>query len=224
MALRAGYFNPPTPCGVGPFSVDFFAGFDLYFNPPTPCGVGLQIFGYLVTSMSFQSTHPVRGGTSCKDGDMLSDDISIHPPRAGWDNLLKLGHGLGIHFNPPTPCGVGPIRLITQKITDNNFNPPTPCGVGQPGKNPKNPVNSISIHPPRAGWDSHATVSPLTRCNFNPPTPCGVGHANLSHINPSITFQSTHPVRGGTISTTCPSFEPAISIHPPRAGWDKIFS
>ena len=34
----------------------------------------------------FQSTHPVRGGTSNYRGDILMELISIHPPREGWDS------------------------------------------------------------------------------------------------------------------------------------------
>ena len=33
------YFNPPTPCGVGPPVVPLQYG-STHFNPPTPCGVG----------------------------------------------------------------------------------------------------------------------------------------------------------------------------------------
>ena len=38
----------------------------------------------------------------------------------------------------------------------------------------------------------------------------------------TLPFQSTHPVRGGTIAfKDLPAFD-AISIHPPREGWDSI--
>ena len=59
----------------------------------------------------------------------------------------------------------------------------------------------ISIHPPRAGWDSDGR--------------------RKSRSNSS--FQSTHPVRGGTRAAAL-RYVPVdgISIHPPRAGWDCI--
>ena len=78
------YFNPPTPCGVGPddlpalCQVGIFQSthplwggtgkskplrFAPYFNPPTPCGVG-PVNGALALSAGvFQSTHPLWGGT-----------------------------------------------------------------------------------------------------------------------------------------------------------------
>ena len=40
---------------------------------------------------------------------------------------------------------------------------------------------------------------------------------NLSQRMP---FQSTHPVRGGTLPSLCPFYYYRISIHPPREGWD----
>ena len=35
-------------------------------------------------------------------------------------------------------------------------------------------------------------------------------------------FQSTHPVRGGTHKRNTFAKVPAISIHPPREGWDTL--
>ena len=37
-----------------------------------------------------------------------------------------------------------------------------------------------------------------------------------------LIFQSTHPVRGGTISMEDSSHRNKISIHPPREGWDGV--
>ena len=78
---------------------------------------------------------------------------------------------------------------------------------------------------------------------FNPPAPCGAGRGLLSWPARALQFQSTRPVRGGTlqngeISEVEEYFNPPapcgagrytrnqiinkseISIHPPRAGRD----
>ena len=55
----------------------------------------------------FQSTHPVRGGTNIAGVWVPSFIISIHPPRAGWDTSSTHTACPILHFNPPTPCGVG---------------------------------------------------------------------------------------------------------------------
>ena len=99
-------FNPPTPCGVG-LSPGRNCPGHFYFNPPTPCGVGHKPDTRPFAKTSFQSTHPVWGGTGGAAGTLRAGGISIHPPRAGWDPCI--GHVLQrrVDFNPPTPCGVG---------------------------------------------------------------------------------------------------------------------
>ena len=81
-------FNPPAPCGAGPWYVAldyrvqdisihppragrdkadlYFVGGLLDFNPPAPCGAG-----------------PLAVGKKSKQGE-----ISIHPPRAGRDTMV----------------------------------------------------------------------------------------------------------------------------------------
>ncbi len=100
-------FNPPTPCGVGPELLKLIdamneisihpprVGWDglrqsnntgnRHFNPPTPCGVGLVRQGVGTELILFQSTHPVWGGTGVGRWSLIAKDISIHPPRVGWD-------------------------------------------------------------------------------------------------------------------------------------------
>ena len=56
----------------------------------------------------------------------------------------------------------------------------------------------ISIHPPREGWDAAAIPGRLLL----------------------LVFQSTHPVRGGTVLVKFFCYFVSISIHPPREGWD----
>ena len=178
--------------------------------------MGLHLFH----RVEFQSTHPVRGGTCGRRRPYHRSAISIHPPRAGWDWRRARRCITVSDFNPPTPCGVGRAESH-EDLQAGYFNPPTPCGVG-----PDAAVRSImgvpiSIHPPRAGWDSGIeypidtdfNFNPPTPCGvgpplpfpsllalryFNPPTPCGVGRINVYPYHNAIKFQSTHPVRGGT--------------------------
>ena len=173
-----------------------------------------------------------------------SRGISIHPPRVGWD-IMGFGAVLGqSNFNPPTPCGVGR-QGRAGRYCGPHFNPPTPCGVGllaslhhdqrlefqstHPVWGGTQPLQlaaiapSISIHPPRVGWDlpdgsvfchmcGFQSTHPVwggtapgdpgcrTAPHFNPPTPCGVGRRSLRGRLCRLGFQSTHPVWGGTSS------------------------
>ena len=66
---------------------------------------------------------------------------------------------------------------------------------------PENLVpGSISIHPPHAGWDGGNHPGQADRAYFNPPTPCGVGRWMRPTRMPATKFQSTHPMRGGTVA------------------------
>ena len=106
-----------------------------------------------------------------------------------------MGH---IDFNPPTPCGVGLGGRNFAKPNIVYFNPPTPCGVGRYDRFLVCNATKISIHPPRAGWDTDVSRASSRPTDFNPPTPCGVGLASGIYITDPGQFQSTHPVRGGT--------------------------
>ena len=47
-------------------------------------GVTLRL-SYYITTLQFQSTHPMRGVTSRQDGDAAPGRVSIHTPHAGCD-------------------------------------------------------------------------------------------------------------------------------------------
>ena len=98
-----------------------------------------------------------------------------------------------MHFNPPTPCGVGLGALSTPENDAFHFNPPTPCGVG------------------------HRMIPSLyASChNFNPPTPCGVGlGASLnSPDKSSISISSSLLRLQDTASFVISSMYSSISTH-----------
>ena len=145
------------------------------FNPPAPCGAGQALTGMPDRANRFQSTRPVRGGTTDLRKFAHCGTISIHPPRAGRDYPDNHPEARDLDFNPPAPCGAGPVvKASKAKVTD--FNPPAPCGAGRRTFESLSSRSWISIHPPRAGRDPQ---------RFRPTAPTGK-------------FQSTRPVRGGT--------------------------
>ena len=195
------HFNPPTPCGVGLLSSIRPSAGSTDFNPPTPCGVGPWDLETNAQSVQFQSTHPVRGGTTGESAGAVLYILfqSTHPVRGGTDGLLMLSLML-LYFNPPTPCGVGH-GLCGSSCNTPYFNPPTPCGVGPGRECYVNRSITISIHPPRAGWDLDIAKS------FG-----GRGRISI------------HPPRAGWDAglRTLDAVLEEISIHPPRAGWDMV--
>ena len=127
-------FNPPSPCGEGLGMAENRKRPE-DFNPPSPCGEGPLIFCPSVrlfrisihpprvgrdpnwcynTSTVKISIHPPRvGRDAVVFRDILQDFvISIHPPRVGRDRQLhQRGHARQ-NFNPPSPCGEGPLVLM----------------------------------------------------------------------------------------------------------------
>ena len=167
-------FNPPTPCGVGPGDFQLIFWRWLHFNPPTPCGVGLPCCFRL-------------GIFYC---------ISIHPPRAGWDEVTAAYKKYNGKFQSTHPVRGGTYGSVFVSYGQPYFNPPTPCGVG-----------------PR--YPNICT----TNNHFNPPTPCGVGRTFFHPLVALAVFQSTHPVRGGTIAHAGTAFGTGFqSTHPVRGG------
>ena len=146
-------FNPPTPHGVGQqvrismhiyFQISIHPprmGWDIAilhplcgnknFNPPTPHGVGPNSKTFGSTVFIFQSTHPAWGGTMPRPHYGGSRNISIHPPRMGWDLIRRQDFIPDIKiFQSTHPAwgGTGRCYLVDPFVFD--FNPPTPHGVG----------------------------------------------------------------------------------------------
>ena len=255
--------------GCRPRNIFFAArgagGKDGTFFRRAPCGARLPSSCSASGARSFQSTRPLRGATRDLRLQLIDHAISIHAPHAGRDlgcELSDLMIRISIHaplagcderkckalrkqmkfqsthplrgatgrffrgrpcasdFNPRTPCGVRLPASAALSVT-RYFNPRTPCGVRLWTILPSRSSNCISIHAPLAGCDAPRGLE-------------AVG---------GIAFQSTHPLRGATITYTF--FEPnrrhfnprtpcgvrllyrimelygcTISIHAPLAGCD----
>ena len=198
MDCVAVYFNPRTPCGVRrhPLSPGGSTGRD--FNPRTPCGVRLRFGAAARKTISFQSTHPLRGATPSltAPGALKSGFQSTHPLR-GATIVPRSGTGrmdISIHA-PLAGCDVGQHGTAAASLY---FNPRTPCGVRLGGR--------FSL----AG----------NHLDFNPRTPCGVRLDLQKRWLLSVRFQSTHPLRGATHKREYISYGMRISIHAPLAGCD----
>ena len=170
--------------------------FCISIHPPL-AGRDLRHLCHAPAFREFQSTRPLRGGTTFLYCCFQFGAISIHPPLAGRDTRapsIMLGAS---NFNPPAPCGAGRWRFQAAPYWK-NFNPPAPCGAGRPGRVPHQVVNDFNPPAPcGAGRWCWPGWNPRT-ADFNPPAPCGAGPE----------AQRLRPAAG------------AISIHPPLAGRD----
>ena len=167
----------------------------------------------------FQSTHPVWGGTSGRTSPVKLTPISIHPPRVGWD--LPLGYILqvSIIFQSTHPVWGGTAGSVGRWGYPGYFNPPTPCGVG-PSPAPRTPWTIYFNPPTPCGVGRVDLRSTRGRGYFNPPTPCGVGPFDVIEMGELFAI-SIHPPRvGWDQKKKRRKARRKISIHPPRVGWD----
>ena len=125
-----------------------------------------------------------------------------------------------LNFNPPSPCGEGPLRFrraaktsqfqstlpvwggtatsFFSFIINTSFQSTLPVWGGTKTHYLHGNNYYISIHPPRVGRDSVAAETGNLLIYFNPPSPCGEGRTLILVRLSLILFQSTLPVWGGT--------------------------
>ena len=169
--------------------------------------------------------------------------ISIHTPHAGSDSSVRQCLDHCINFNPHSPCGERLYQHASRLNAVHAFQSTLPmrgatifgdydfCSMG------------ISIHTPHAGSDLSAVGRPPAFSRyFNPHSPCGERLTTAQIQQPTMTFQSTLPMRGATSEAArragysefqstlpmrgatktgavfCP--DDIISIHTPHAGSD----
>ena len=166
------------------------------FQSTHPVWGGTMVTNLVSFRAAFQSTHPVWGGTApTGSGAILTAFQSTHPVWGGTcltrikqlTGLFQSTHPVwggtlfSAHFDTSCVISIHPPRVgwdsasAPDRSSTNYFNPPTPCGVGQ---------RLYRIQ--------------RTYLYFNPPTPCGVGRRALVKSWCAPSFQSTHPVWGGT--------------------------
>ena len=149
-------------------------------------------------TLSFQSTHPMRGATPQRESYTDYQAISIHAPHAGCDPLFRKKHGLFSDFNPRTPCGVRQHAFAIRHM-DSIFQSTHPMRGATNTLTRYINRNLISIHAPHAGCDAMSKRALIEREEF----------------------QSTHPMRGATPAPNTVDRLACISIHAPHAGCDR---
>ena len=128
----------------------------------------------------------------------------------------KLGMEISIH---PPRAGRDPPTVIMGSVLGISIHPP------RAGRDAHGVVGRIlkriSIHPPRAGRDSAALVLYRVDTAFQSTRPVRGGTLKRGIDLAYGKFQSTRPVRGGTKRIYGANRGYLISIHPPRAGRDN---
>ena len=151
----------------------------IYFNPPAPCGAGLKFPVFSINYGRFQSTRPVRGGTSRQSTN---------------DTITK-------DFNPPAPCGAGRLVCFFLCAEYLYFNPPAPCGAGQLWDYSWNDYKLFQSTRPVRGGTTYLIIFTANK-TFQSTRPVRGGTSLFLSVRILLfLFQSTRPVRGGTSET-----------------------
>ena len=148
-------FNPCSPCGERPAKAKklFESGMKIsihapragsddpgplkaswiqYFNPCSPCGERPPALTQLSQRSSFQSMLPVRGATNADRIRAMSDEISIHAPRAGSDSCAYHAGLPPYRFQSMLPVRGATSAQVSRISGYSDFNPCSPCGERPP--------------------------------------------------------------------------------------------
>jgi len=168
-------FNPRSPCGER-LDLVHFCPPNMYFNPRSPCGERQGLTSTVGDWQIFQSTLPVRGATRQTEMPQRRSPISIHAPRAGSDNKIRLDTGRTALFQSTLPVR-GATSWTPEAYAD----------------------GWISIHAPRAGSDTQADIDREMSKHISIHAPRAGSDLFLTSKGPiPRLFQSTLPVRGAT--------------------------
>ena len=186
----------------------------------------------------------MRGQLS-RQGTAVSQEVSIHAPRAGGDRTSRKSAPWTARFQSTPPVRGATRRAPSSPRRRAGFNPRPPCG----GRLRRGQASAhhfgVSIHAPRAGGDFNTEGSSRSCFPFQSTPPVRGATMKSPASGRRYEFQSTPPVRGATGQverllerrTACFNPRPpcggrlrqgllpsrhSVSIHAPRAGGDSV--
>ena len=152
----------------------------------------------LISSSSFQFTHPGRGATRAIRQSRLTKTVSIHAPREGCDFYLYpfcISELVSIHA-PREGCDVPNVDVSVNVETFQFTHPGR--GATWIFMNVRAEI-MVSIHAPREGCDWRRLFAAKSIHSFNSRTPGGVRPNQAALQRMREQFQFTHPGRGATL-------------------------
>ena len=216
--LILSHFNPRSPWGERPHQGRLSPP-QLPFQSTLPVGGATKRRVLQIRADVFQSTLPVGGATILQGALFHFVIISIHAPRGGSDLIAGCAVSFCLYFNPRSPWGERPSRLI---ISDAllSFQSTLPVGGATDSIRIPSVSMTISIHAPRGGSDRRSYRFPSMPRDFNPRSPWGERPGQNGYMTVPFSFQSTLPVGGATGCGSRRLTPRKISIHAPRGGSD----
>ena len=192
------------------------------FNPRAPCGARLTIARVTCsTSLSFQSTRPLRGATALNEANTETNkDFNPRAP-CGARPQLTVSFCLRYLFQSTRPLR-GATGAADARALAAGFQSTRPLRGATPRARRGGGGRGISIHAPLAGRDPRAAVTVANALEISIHAPLA-GRDVSSRPSRTLRrrFQSTRPLRGATSRMQSRALSSPISIHAPLAGRDS---
>ena len=169
-------FNPRAPCGARP-PLSFPTQRTVCFNPRAPCGARPTAYLSVPPFVSFNPRAPCGARLPHALREVNELIVSIHAPRVGRDSPLSFIKRFCKLFQSTRPVWGATRGVLRGDV-----------------------AVDVSIHAPRVGRDHLFLVMCCHNFSFNPRAPCGARLNPYSGTSASLTFQSTRPVWGATLS------------------------
>ena len=170
----------------------------------------------------FLSTLPARGATPTLARTSTTAPISIHAPREGSDSPREPSSPPPRNFYPRSPRGERQIK-DSDEYKALKFLSTLPARGATYDLNEDDKRLEISIHAPREGSDSPASIRPVSQRNFYPRSPRGERRGAMRTTPITSPYFYPRSPRGERLSR--PDKGPLreyISIHAPREGSDAL--
>ena len=148
-------FNPHAPCGARLGLVQSLSGYSQFQSTRPVWGATAYIHAS-ASPAAFQSTRPVWGATRCTAAHRWTQGISIHTPRVGRDDNIRVSTASGAEFQSTRPVWGATTR---RNLSPNRFlfqSTRPVWGATSACYREKKRLEMISIHTPRVGRDAHS--------------------------------------------------------------------
>ena len=144
------------------------------FNPRAPYGARLPAhMKKVVKAYEFQSTRPIRGATLAVSGGLAVQDISIHAPHTGRDQIITHAGCQRYRFQSTRPIRGATFLPSCRAFSTAAFQSTRPIRGATIIHKQFHVSVSISIHAPHTGRDTVVGFPSLSTNNFNPRAPYG---------------------------------------------------
>ena len=191
------YFYPRTPCGVRRQSIDLISDDGTFLSTYPVRGTTMDMYGERLDRSHFYPRTPCGVRRKHYARKRLRRYFYPRTP-CGVRLLQAVRERMQRDFYPRTPCGVRPALALIPRHSAHHFYPRTPCGVRQIEKHLlERRTSFLSTYPVRGTTYYHGHIHVSMNISIHVPR-AGYDSQSFTADSRSGAFLSTYPVRGTT--------------------------